>query len=225
MSSIAGELVTETFGYDGGRQVTVYVPPGPPEAVVFAGDGQLTSQWGGALEAADVPPTMIVGVHRLADEMLRLHEYSPGFDPDRFAAHEKFFVDDVRRWVRSRFGVALPAERTAVLGVSAGGELALAIGLRHPDVYGVVFCASPGAGYRPPAVMPRLAAARVPRRRHAGAVLPRERDPLGGRAARCRRGRRHDRAGRIAWRRVLERGVPADGGVGVRTMTGAATSG
>jgi hypothetical protein len=32
----AGELVTETFGYDGGRQVTVYVPPDPPEAVVFA---------------------------------------------------------------------------------------------------------------------------------------------------------------------------------------------
>jgi enterochelin esterase-like enzyme len=154
MSSIAGELVTETLGYDGGRQVTVYVPPGPPEAVVFAGDGQLTSQWGGALEAADVPPTMIVGVHRLADEMLRLHEYSPGFDPGRFAAHEKFFAGDVSRWVRSRFGVALPADRTAVLGVSAGGELALAIGLRHPDVYGAVFCASPGAGFRPPAQMP-----------------------------------------------------------------------
>jgi enterochelin esterase-like enzyme len=152
--SIAGELVTETFGYDGGRPVTVYVPPGPPEAVVFAGDGQLIAQWGGALEAADVPSTMIVGVHRLADEMLRLHEYSPGFDPDRFAAHEKFFAGDVRRWVRTHFGVALPAERTAVLGVSAGGELALAIGLRHPEVYGAVFCASPGAGYRPPAVMP-----------------------------------------------------------------------
>ncbi|HMD92096.1 MAG TPA: alpha/beta hydrolase-fold protein [Trebonia sp.] len=154
MSSIAGELVTETFGYDGGRQVTVYVPPDPPEAVVFAGDGQLISQWGGALEAAGVPSTMIVGVHRLDDEMLRLHEYSLGFDPDRFAAHEKFFAGDVRRWVRSRFGVALPAGHTAVFGVSAGGELALAIGLRHPDVYGVVFCASPGAGYRPPAVMP-----------------------------------------------------------------------
>ena len=154
MSAIAGELVTETFGYDGGRQVTVYVPPGPPEAVVFASDGQLTSQWGGKLETAAVPPTMIVGVHRLADEMLRLHEYSPGFDPDRFAAHEEFFAGDVRRWVRSRFGVALPAARTAVLGVSAGGEFALAIGLRHPDVYGAVFCASPGAGYRPPAEMP-----------------------------------------------------------------------
>ncbi len=49
--------------------------------------------------------------------------------------------------MRSRFGVALPAERTAVFGASAGGELALAIGLRHPDVYGAVFSASPGGGY------------------------------------------------------------------------------
>jgi hypothetical protein len=46
---------------------------------------------------------MIVGAHRLDDETLRLHEYSPGndtaafaFDHERFAAHEKFFVDDVR---------------------------------------------------------------------------------------------------------------------------------
>jgi enterochelin esterase-like enzyme len=154
MSSTAGELVTETFGYDGGRAVTVYVPPGPPEAVVFAGDGQLIAQWGGDLEAADAPSVMIVGAHRAADETARLHEYSPGFDPDRFAAHEEFLAGDVRLWVRSRFGVALPAARTAVFGVSAGGELALAIGLRHPGVFGVVLCASPGAGYRPPAVMP-----------------------------------------------------------------------
>ena len=132
----------------------MYVPPGPPEAVVFAGDGQLISPWGGLLEAADVPSTMIVGAHRLDDETLRLHEYSPVFDAERFAAHEKFFVEDVRRWVRSRFGVALPAERTAVFGVSAGGELALALGVRHPDVYGAVFSASPGAGFRPPEVMP-----------------------------------------------------------------------
>jgi enterochelin esterase-like enzyme len=153
---LAGELVTEIFEYDGGRQVTVYVPADPPEAVVFAGDGQLISRWGGHLEAADVPPTMIVGAHRTAaeDEMVRIREYSPSFDPERFAAHERFFVGDVRRWVRSRFGVAPPAERTAVCGVSASGELSLAMGLRHPGVYGVVFSASPGAGYRPPASMP-----------------------------------------------------------------------
>ena len=65
---IAGELITETFEYDGRRQVTVYVPPTPAEAVVFAGDGQLISQWSESVEAADVPPAMIVGVHRLSDE-------------------------------------------------------------------------------------------------------------------------------------------------------------
>jgi enterochelin esterase-like enzyme len=151
---IAGEFVTETFDYDAGRQVTVYVPPDPAEAIVFAGDGQLIAPWGRLLEAADVPSTMIVGTHRPADETLRLHEYSPSIDSGRFAAHERFFVDDVGAWARSRFGVALPAERTAVFGVSAGGELALALGVRLPDRYGAVFSGSPGAGYRPPEVMP-----------------------------------------------------------------------
>ena len=151
---IAGELVTETFGYDGGRQVTVYLPPTPPEAIVFAGDGQRISRWGELLEEADLPSTMIVGAHRVADETLRLHEYSPGFDPQRFAAHERFLVEDIGAWVRSRFGVKLPAKRTAVFGVSAGGELALALGLRHPDLYGAIFSASPGAGFQPPDVIP-----------------------------------------------------------------------
>jgi enterochelin esterase-like enzyme len=151
---MAGDLVTETFDYDNGRQVSVYVPPEWPEAIVFAGDGQMIAKWGELLEAADVPPTMIVGVHRAADETLRLHEYSPNFDPERFAAHERFFVEDVGAWVRSRFGVTLSPERTAVCGVSAGGELALAIGLRHPNIYGAIFSGSPGAGYRPPDVMP-----------------------------------------------------------------------
>jgi enterochelin esterase-like enzyme len=152
--SVLGEFVTETFEYDGGRQVTVYVPPDPPEAIVFAGDGQRISKWGRLLEKADVLSTMIVGVHGLTDEMPRLHEYSPGFQPERFAAHERFFVDDVRRWTESQFGVALRTERTAVFGVSAGGEMALALGLRYPQVYGAIFCASPGGGYKPPGVMP-----------------------------------------------------------------------
>src|SRR3954451_4371531 len=143
-NSIAGEFVTEIFDYDDGRQVTVYVPPDPPEAIVFAGDGQMISQWGRLLEAAGVPSTMIVGAHRVADETLRLHEYSPGFDPERFAAHERFFVEDVGAWARTRFGVTVSARRTAVFGVSAGGELALAIGLRHPDLYGAIFLGSPG---------------------------------------------------------------------------------
>ncbi|RKS72810.1 enterochelin esterase-like enzyme [Motilibacter peucedani] len=159
MEPVMGECVTETLGYDGGRKVTVYLPARPPEAVVFAGDGQVTAPWGRALEAASGPPTMLVAAHRAADETVRLHEYSPGFDPERFAAHERFFVGDVRSWVHSRFGVALPAARTGVFGVSASGEMSLALGLRHPEIYGAILCASPGGGFRPPAeiggVVPR----------------------------------------------------------------------
>ena len=155
MSSVAGELVTEALEYDGGRQVTVYVPPDPAEAVVFAADGAWhIARLSEVLEGAGAPSTMIVGVHGLPDDDGRLHEYVPGFDAERFAAHEKFFVDDVGRFVESRFGVTLPADRTGVWGASLGGELALAMGLRHPDVYGAVFSASPGAGYKPPEVLP-----------------------------------------------------------------------
>jgi enterochelin esterase-like enzyme len=161
ISTLMGRLVTEVLPYDGGRKVTAYVPPVRAEAIVFAGDGQVIASWGDALETGDLPPTMIVAAHRLVDETRRIQEYSPGkstpvftFDPERFAAHEQFFVDDVRRWTESRFEVALPADRTAVFGVSASGELALAMGLRHPDIYGAALCASPGAGYQPPAVLP-----------------------------------------------------------------------
>src|SRR4029453_14492201 len=92
MSLIPGELITERLEYVGGRQVTVYVPPVPAEAIVFAGDGHLVSQWGRSFGGADVRSPLFAGVHRLSDETLRLHEYSPGFEPERFAAHEKFFV-------------------------------------------------------------------------------------------------------------------------------------
>jgi enterochelin esterase-like enzyme len=153
-----GHVLVESFAYDGGRQVAVYVPPDPPETIVFAGDGQLVVQWGARLEAEDLRSTMIVGAYRSndPDEMVRLREYSPSFDVNRFTAHEEFFVQQVRRWVESRFNLALPPERTGVCGVSASGELALALGMRHPDVYGTVLCASPGAGYRPPEPMPEL---------------------------------------------------------------------
>ena len=76
------------------------------------------------------------------------------FGAERFAAHEKLFIEDVRQWIKSRSGVAPAVERTAVFGASAGGELALALGLQHPHIYGAICCASPGAGYKPAEVMP-----------------------------------------------------------------------
>lgn len=154
-----GRLLTETFGYDGGRDVTTYVPPEPPETIVFAGDGQVIAPWCWDLAKAGLRSTAVVAIHRHADEKLRLREYSAGFDPERFAAHERFVIDDVRRWAEIELEMSFSAERTAVFGVSASAELALALGLRHPDVFGSVLCASPGAGYRPPMPLPH----RLPR--------------------------------------------------------------
>lgn len=151
--------MTETFEYDGGRRVTVFVPSDTPAAVIFSGDGQRISEWSASLGREHLVPTLLVGVHGPADENRRLAEYSPTLEPGRFAAHEEFFVEEVRRWTQSRFGVVMPPKRTAVFGLSAGGELALALGLRHPEVYGAILCASPGGGYRPPYPMP----ARIPR--------------------------------------------------------------
>ena len=151
MSPIAGELVTESLGYDGGRAVTVYVPSRPPEALVFTADGGWhLSRLVDALERSDAPSTMLVGVHGKDDDEGRFSEYVPGVDDARFAAHEEFFLDEVASWVRSRFHPVVEPGRTGVWGASLGGEFALAMGVRHPDVYSVVFSASPGGGYRPP---------------------------------------------------------------------------
>ena len=150
-----GDLTTEAFDYDGKRNVSAYIPANAARAIVFCGDGELISSWGEDIEAAGLPPTMVVGVHHVADETLRLNEYSPGFDPARFNAHEDFLINEVRSWASSRFGVALPVERTAVFGVSAGGELALALGIRNSNIFGAILSASPGAGYRPPNPMPQ----------------------------------------------------------------------
>jgi enterochelin esterase-like enzyme len=152
--STRGSVAVDTLGYDGGRRVSVYLPPTAAVGVVFAADGGPVAHWGRLLEGAGAPPAAIVGVHGLADERRRLEEYSPVFDAERFAAHERFFVEDVRAWARQRFGIDLPAARTAVFGASAGGELAIALGLRHPEVYGTILSGSPGAGYRPPEQLP-----------------------------------------------------------------------
>ena len=162
VTALQGSLVTEAFTFGPGRQVTAYVPPTPPDAVVYAADGGWhTEPLARALEGAPAPSsTMVVGVHGLDDDEDRLGEYVEAFGGERFEGFVRFFVEDVRAWVASALGVRCAPERTAVWGASSGGELALAVGLRHPDIYGTVLCASPGGGFTPgsgalPAVVPR----------------------------------------------------------------------
>lgn len=151
MSSLRGALVTEAFTFDGHRTATAYVPTGPPESIVYAADGGWhIERLARALEDSTQEfSTMIVGVGGLDDDDGRLHEYVEAFGGERFRGFERFFVEDVGAWVQSDLKVALSSERTAVWGASLGGEFALAMGLRHPDTFGVILCLSPGGGFTP----------------------------------------------------------------------------
>src|ERR1700721_4686327 len=79
--SNSGEFMTDTVEFDGGRKVTVYIPLTPPEAIVFAGDGQRIAKWGICLEKTAMRSTMIVGVHSLPDESRPLPAYHRGLNP------------------------------------------------------------------------------------------------------------------------------------------------
>lgn len=144
-----GEIISEIFPYEDGRQVNIFLPNHPIEAIIYCGDGQLLPTWGFDLERDNLPSTMIVGIHRHADETHRLDEYSANFDPIKFKLHEDFLINDVRSWVNNTFKIKETSVRIWAYGVSASGELALALGVRHPNIFDAVFSASPGAGYKP----------------------------------------------------------------------------
>jgi enterochelin esterase-like enzyme len=137
------------------RKVTVYLPPGADQArparVVYAADGQGTDGYARVLEplvaAGALPPVVIVGVHSGSqpdfkaydrEKDFRLQEYFPGINPRRFADHEAFFCREVPAWAEGRFGVSARREDRAVFGCSNGGQFAVEMGLRHPDLFGHV---------------------------------------------------------------------------------------
>ena len=149
---MSGRLATRPVG-DAGRLVTTYQPTAPSTAVVVVVDGGWhVERLAAAMEQAGThaATTMLVGVHGPDDDEDRLREYVPGIDPSRFERSEAFVVHEVRPWLADEYHLSLPAERTAVWGASLGAEFALALGVRHLDVFGQVFACSPGAGFRPP---------------------------------------------------------------------------
>lgn len=149
-AELNGQIFVEELAFDGGRTVAAYMPPDAADAVVYAADGGWhIERLARALEDAGRRSTAIVGVHGLDDDDARLHEYVESFGGDRFRRFERFVVEEVRVWAESVVGASVPADQTAVWGASLGAEFALAMGLRHPELYNTVLCASPGGGLSP----------------------------------------------------------------------------
>lgn len=138
------------------RTVTVYRPPGHRPGddvpVLYATDGNMFAPYARRLDAAIesglCPPVVVVAAHAAPMDQisgnLRALEYLPGFDADRFAAHQRFFVVELAAWAETELGVATSPGMRGVFGCSDGGGHALATAGANPSKFGHVFAYSTG---------------------------------------------------------------------------------
>jgi enterochelin esterase-like enzyme len=111
-------------------------------------DGQSVPEFAAILEPlitnGRLPSILLVGVDSPGGsfsnplEDRRAQEYLPSdnFNPARFAAHEGFFIDEVRTWAERELAAPTDRQQRAIFGFSNGGVFAAAMGIRHPDIYG-----------------------------------------------------------------------------------------
>jgi enterochelin esterase-like enzyme len=134
------------------RNVWLYLPPNhdPKKSyrVVYLADGGSVPSLSRVLEpailAGRLPPIMLVGAEPgvssgpYANDFsrnTRAQEYLPEVNPTRFRAHETFFTEELRTWAQTQFGASSKRDDRVVNGFSNGGQFALQMALRHPDVY------------------------------------------------------------------------------------------
>ena len=161
---LVGELQTvelDSAALGERRRIHVYLPPGHDRrngpGVLYATDGRVSAELIEPLVLGGrIPPIASVGVTFGEDAGAdrRAQEYLPGFHPERFEAHRRFFVEEVPAWAEAELGVAASRERRGVFGVSNGAAFAAAMGVRHPERFGTVIAFSLGITGAAPAWTP-----------------------------------------------------------------------
>jgi enterochelin esterase-like enzyme len=171
-AAVHGRLVSDSISSAAlgvRRALTIYVPPmrrGERVAgVIYMADGQSIAAFAAMLDTLIVtraaPPLLLVGLHSDPTPMTaipgqagryepdgRSREYLPGVDSARFAAHERFFVDEVLPYAEREFGAPAAPGRRVTFGFSNGATFAGSMALRHPDRFGSGIVLSPGGGPR-----------------------------------------------------------------------------
>ena len=134
------------------RKIWLYLPPDHDpkkiNRVVYLADGGAVPGLARVLEPAILagrfPAVILVGAEPgvsngpEANDLsrnVRAQEYLPDVNPARFRAHETFFVEELRGWAESQLGASTKRDDRVISGFSNGGQFAVQMGLRHPDIY------------------------------------------------------------------------------------------
>lgn len=159
---LRGSLATTTLrsaALGANRDITLYAPPGHdrarPTPTIYLTDGEALEPYARVLEPlitdGILPPALLVGVHSGGAQPpnLRSQEYLAGQNPERFAAHERFFVEEVAAWAETTLGASPKRSQRVVAGSSNGGAFAAQMAARHPERFVAALCFSVAGGAPP----------------------------------------------------------------------------
>jgi len=135
------------------RQVTVYLPPGKAEHVIFMGDGTTVRKIAEYIEPlileGKIPPVALAGSHpregaspdhgglsyRDLEYLEGIHTFVEGATDAPFTNHMAYFVDEfMTRTIREHNLPSDPA-RHSLAGFSNSAGFAISLAKRHPDKF------------------------------------------------------------------------------------------
>ncbi|HEY80535.1 MAG TPA: esterase family protein [Caldilineae bacterium] len=173
MAQASGRVVIESFesavlkgnppGDPHVREVPVYLPPGyegsreryPAIHVLagFTGRGRMHLNRSAFSEASDQRLDRLIQTRKMRPAIVVMPDCftryggSQYLDSEATGRYETHVVEELVPLIDAKYRTVLEPEQRAVMGKSSGGFGALILGMRHPDVFGIVACHSGDMGF------------------------------------------------------------------------------